>query len=338
MKHLLPSVLAASLLSLLVVACGSGAKSRSEAKTDSAHLLALAIGQAKRMGDANPSLIDLESGNRSASLVVGIRSCGRAATTAPCRLAAPVDYRAGVDLKTGKARAFVPLSPPRVTGWTERARALARRSAVSLGMDRRVRISLVDAWWHRRTPAIAVVFRGGAGTAESDWREELVAIRSSEPPAVPVVSYSNSSTNGDVHSRQPFGGRSPGVRSHLYSLSQKLGLLGKVIETAERDGARITSLALYGSVNPALSVTIETGSPASYLKHDLEAVLKAIQTFRPTLDGSYVHVVDRKGGSILETGGTEHDGFVCVVPALEGCSPIDHSRPSEYVVPPCPVK
>lgn len=332
-------------LAFFAIACGStakarGAKGRSEAKVGSAHLLALAIGQAKRMGDPNPSLIGIESSGRSASLVVGIRSCGRATAAATCRLATPIDYRARVDLKTGKARVLVPQSPPVVTGRTKVARALVQRSAVNLGMDSRVRISLVDARWHRRTPAIAVVYRGGAGTTESNWREELAAIRSSEPPEVPVVSYSNSNTSGGIHSRQPFGGRSPGVKQHLYSLPRKLAFLRRVIAVAGRSGARITSLALYGSVNPALSITIETGSPAPYLKHGLEAVLTVIQTARPTLDGSYLHVVDKKGGSIVETGGTDVDGFVDVAPGLEGCSPIllDHSRPFGQVIPPCPVK
>jgi hypothetical protein len=224
-RRLLSLLLVASL-AFFAIACGStakarGAKGRSEAKVGSAHLLALAIGQAKRMRDPNPSLIGIESSGRSASLVVGTRSCGRAAAAATCRLATPIDYRARVDLKTGKARVFVPQSPPVVTGRTKVARALVQRSAVNLGMDSRVRISLVDARWHRRTPAIAVVYRGGAGTTESNWREELAAIRSSEPPEVPVVSYSNSNTSGGIHSRQPFGGaESRGQTASLLATSK----------------------------------------------------------------------------------------------------------------------
>ena len=82
-------------------------------------------------------------------------------------------------------------------------------------------------------------------------------------------------------------------------------------------------------------MAIETDQPAHYLKHDLKAVLNLIPG--STLVGSYLRVVDQHRKKILETGGTNGDFFVYVLPALEACSPIDHSYPPGFRFPkPCP--
>jgi hypothetical protein len=329
--------LPAAAIVLLSGSCGSSAKNGPVSAPGSArlvsapgadHLLSLAVDRAKQMGISNPSTIGFASSGSKVTLLFA--AAGAQGTR---------NYRAGVDLESGKVAPVEPVAPPQVGGSTAAARSFVASVTASLGMGSRTRISIVPA---RKRAGVAhplsIIFSRSRSNQESEWRHELAATFLGGNMKIPIVSAAVEGAQPDTkHRMVTWSWRR--THSSFRSTAQKLALARKLTAAAERDGAAVTSLILYRSLDPVLYLKIETPKPAAYLKHDLEKVIQISERGKPALAGSYLQVVDQNGKSILQTGGiTDMMGFVWVLPKLEGCSPIDHSRPPGVTIPPCPAK
>ncbi|MGC9974394.1 MAG: hypothetical protein ABSC36_03245 [Gaiellaceae bacterium] len=278
------------------------------------------------MGDSAPSTIGFTSSGGKATLLFGVERGG-----------GTQNYRARVDLKSGKISPAEPMAPPVITGGTAAARSLVGDVTTSLGMDSRTRIAIEPA---RRRPGLsrsfAIVF-GGTVDKDSEWKQELAAELATGDTKTPIVSYEGYDGRAFEPIRNVIW---TWHREHYssFSLRRRLALARKLVAAAERDGAAVTSLVLYRSSGSALILTIETPEPAAYLKHDLIRVLRVAEPSASPLAGSYLRVLDEEGKQALVTGGVAGvEGFVGVAPKLEGCSPIDHSYPAGYKLSACPV-
>lgn len=316
------SLLTASTL-LLLSSCGSKQEAVKAPGAD--RLLSLAIDQAKRIGASDLSTIGFTSSGGEATLLFGVERGG-----------GTQNYRARVDLKSGKVSPTEPVAPPVVTGGTAAARSLVGDVTTSLGMDSRTRIAIEPA---RRRPGLSrsftIVF-GGTEGKDSEWKQALAAELATGDTKTPIVSYEGYDGRAFEPIRNVIW---TWHREHYppFSLRQKLTLARKLVAAAERDGAAVTSLMLYRSSGSALALTIETPEPAAYLKHDLTRALRVAEPPASPLAGSYLRVLDEEGKQALITWSvTGVEGAVGVAPKLEGCSPIVHSEPYGYRPRPCP--
>jgi hypothetical protein len=337
-KRLLPLLFFAALLLIFVSACGSQAKSGSANGPEGAsHLLTLAVDRANSLGDSDPSLIGVTSTARSASVVLGIQGrCARGARLLKCGGTSTSYFRFRVDSKTQKLSLLSPVGVPRVRGGTKAERALMLRVARSVGMTSETRIVIRKAGksWHPHSPdAIVVNFRGR--TLEREGQAALAAVlfqRSADVQVVAFGSGSGASRIGGLKADSAPPNWDVGTPA---SLPKELALARRLIATVEGDGARVVSLTLARPVGLAVSVTIQTDQPAGYLKHDLQAVLDIVR--RPALAGSFVRVIDRQEGKVLEAYSAPDGGGDWTLPSLAGCNPIMHIG-SFGKQKPCPVK
>jgi hypothetical protein len=360
-KRLLPLMLALALALPLLAACGSDKRAKSSSRggvrnaTSAAkRLLDIALAEVRAKGESNPSLIAFTNDGRSGSVLVGIhRSCSAGATGDSCL--PTINYRSSVDPVRGKATAFLPQSPPVVinrstVGYTNPATATAiertlrhiRATAVSYGLDSQITLVLKGRY-RTFTPApryLGIKVTGGAGGDELEWRESTAEVmRCPSEPVLGATGFKGGDREGRGFTRI---GCSNGysLYSHFYALEDKLALARGIFAAAERDGARITSFGIYGSRDPAVSLTIETTRPAIYLKHDLKGVLAFFDQKNWPQSASFLNVVDRRGNWIASKGGNASEGFYGTVRWLAGCSPIKNNRgpsPHPHKIPPCPV-
>lgn len=325
MRRVLPPLLLTALLLIVVSACGSHGKSASAKGLEgTSHLLALAVDQANSLGDSDPSLIGVTSTARSASVVLGIRGrCARGARLVKCAGTSTSYFRFRVDSKTQKLSLLSPVGAPRVRGGTKAERALVLRIARSVGMRYQTRIVIRKAGknWHPHSQdAIVVNFRGR--TLEREWQAALAAVLFQRFADVQVVAFGSGSGASRI------GGLKADSAPPTYnlgspaSLPKELALARRLIATVEGDGARVVSLTLARPAGLTVSVTIQTAQPARYLKHDLQAVLYIVR--RPALAGSFVRVIDRQGGKVLEAYAAPDEGGDWTLPSLAGCNPIIH--------------
>ncbi len=315
MRRLLPPLIASSILLIVASACGSSEKTGfASGPGVNGRLLTLAVAQASARGDSEPVLIRIQRTGRFASLLLGLD-----------KEASLIRLR--VDSKTLKLTSLPPVEAPSVSGGTKAERALMLRIARSVGMGSPARIVIRKAGrsWHPHRPnAIVVNFlTSSLNNSESYWRATLAAVLFQRSADVQVIAYGYKGGSGRITGSVKVG--SP------ISFAKELAFARRLISTVHEDGARVVSLTLARPVGLAVTITIETDQPASFLKHDRERILSMLDARAFPLPD--VQVVDQKGEKVLENGGS-----YWVRPSLADCSPIIpwgilNSRPK-----PCPAK
>lgn len=104
-------------------------------------------------------------------------------------------------------------------------------------------------------------------------------------------------------------------------------LVRKVEQAANATGARVldvTVLAVRGDQHAPV-VTLQSGDPASYMKHRLAGFLDRIGFFKRNF--AFVELLDGEGGFAWSAGRFGNGGMVHPRVDLDQCSPIVHSQP-----------
>lgn len=121
------------------------------------------------------------------------------------------------------------------------------------------------------------------------------------------------------------------------SAASNPALVQEVEEAATASGARVldvTVLAVRGD-QLAPIVTLQSGDPASYIKHRLAGFLDRIGFFRRNF--AFVELLDGEGRFAWSAGRFGNGGMVHPRFDLDQCSPIVHSQPHlQKPPPPCP--
>lgn len=108
-------------------------------------------------------------------------------------------------------------------------------------------------------------------------------------------------------------------------------------DAATKAGVSLADLTIYQPDGIAVSATLQSNDPASFLLHEMPRFLDALGTRLGSLDGTYISLVDGNDQTVWENSGNTRisEGSVGSRPDLAGCSPVSNWGPTP---PPCPAK
>ena len=183
------------------------------------------------------------------------------------------------------------------------------------------------------------VRRGGArlqltsdGGAAAYVEEALVAaefVRASRQRGLPFVGslvFDTGAARGDVV---------PLFETRPADERQVGDYVRAVREAATRSGADVEELRTPAVSLEALVLRLRVDDPARFLKYRAPELVEALRLAPPRFVGYGVDVV-ADAGRFFSFGSLPNGFTVFVRPDLEGCSPIDHSRPASAPLPRCP--
>jgi len=167
------------------------------------------------------------------------------------------------------------------------------------------------------------------------WEESLVTGAFRDLSDAAAQNGTISVYNGDSNGASP-----PGPMTPLPSAaSGDLAAAKQLFENAAaKAGLTLADLTIYQPDGLAVSATLQSDDPASFLLHDMPRFLDALGTSRGNYDGTYISLIDGSGQTVWDNSGNMRisEGSVGSRPDLAGCSPV--SNWSGFPTPPCPAK
>jgi hypothetical protein len=187
--------------------------------------------------------------------------------------------------------------------------------------------------------AIAIEFTPVSGrTARRQWDEWIVAgalsrrLQAAGAPA--VVGGSDGRT---VFSARPRVKGNPDPRP--LSAERREAIVRGIRSAVRKSGADLVSLEVHRPHGLAIALSLATDDPARFLQQKLRALLTALDTYRPQIEGIYLALLEDRRRIVLEWGSWTRNpaGVYWVRRDLANCSPIRQSEPPGTKPPPrCP--
>lgn len=259
--------------------------------------------------------------------------------------AALVALISGVAIAAGSAAAAAQPSSPTwkrlvIVGGTPAQRQLALLTAERVGglTLRRVIFQPASAFLRHAGAhgTELVVSSAGNRTLRAIWEQELfigvyLGLVARHPDARIGAAAASDGTQAPIRRLRAYD---------VFSSNPKAVEVGveirDLIQQAGRTGAKVIELRVAATPERLIALTLRVPDPAAFLKDHTKPFLDLLAKPRIPLLGYYLAVQNGNGQIVWATSRLPDVGSVFVIPALDACSPVDHSEPAASQPPPCP--